>query len=165
MYKVLIRPSEVSDSKISWKWRNNPEIWKYTGSSPDRIITPEIESQWIENVLKRKDEKRFAICIVETGEYIGNTQLTNITSESAQYHLFIGETSFWGKGIGKQVANLVLAYAFYTLGVKEVYSYFNPNNFASIKACEKTGFKFSAKKHNEVIYTCNLESYERAFSS
>lgn len=165
MYKVLIRPLKLKDAEISYKWRNDPEIWKYTGTRPNRTITPEIELQWIKEVLKRKDEKRFAICIVETDEYIGNAQLTNINNESAQYHLFIGEISFRGKGIGKQVANLILEFAFYTLGVKEVYSYFNPDNLASIKACEKNGFKFSLKKNNELIYICNLASYGRTFSS
>jgi RimJ/RimL family protein N-acetyltransferase len=165
MYKVIIRSLKISDAKISWKWRNDPKIWEYTGSKPNNNITPEIELQWIKEVLKRKGEKRFAICIAETDEYIGNAQLTDITTDSAQYHLFIGETSFWGKGIGKQVANLVLEYAFYTLCVKEVYSYFNLNNLASIKACEKNGFKFSSKKNNQLIYPCNLDSYERTFFS
>ena len=40
MYKVLIRPLEVSDALTSYKWRNDPEIWKYTGSRPDMEITP-----------------------------------------------------------------------------------------------------------------------------
>ena len=160
MCKVLIRPLKISDAQISWKWRNDPKIWEYTGSTPNYNITPEIELQWIKEVLKRKGEKRFAICIAETDEYIGNAQLTDITTDSAQYHLFIGETSFWGKGIGKQVANLVLEYAFNTLYVKEVYSYFNINNLASIKACENNGFKFSSKKNNQVMYTCNLDRNE-----
>ena len=36
----------------------------------------------------------------------------------------------------------------------------NINNLASIKACEKNGFKFSSKKNNQVMYTCNLDRNE-----
>jgi len=40
--KVIIRPLQETDAFISNKWRNNPDIWKYTGNKPDKEITLEI---------------------------------------------------------------------------------------------------------------------------
>jgi hypothetical protein len=59
MCKVIIRPLEI----VAWQWRNDSEVWALTVSSPDKFITPEIEKDWIEQVLNRENEKRFAICI------------------------------------------------------------------------------------------------------
>ena len=164
MNNIYLRPLVERDAEISFKWRNNPVIWKYTGTKPNTIITYEIELNWIREVLKREDERRFAICVVETDEYIGNVQLTNINTKTAQYHLFIGETSFWGKGVASRAICLILEFAFSTLKLNEVYAYFNSDNIASIRACEKNGFEFSLKGNNGLMYTCNLKNYERAIS-
>ena len=42
------------DALTSYKWRNNPLIWKLTGSKPDIEITKEIELSWIDKILKKK---------------------------------------------------------------------------------------------------------------
>jgi hypothetical protein len=36
------------------------------------VITAEIEKQWLLNKLNLANEKRFAICLKNTNEYIGN---------------------------------------------------------------------------------------------
>ena len=66
--KITIRPLCIEDALTSYKWRNNPNIWKYTGNKPDKVITPEIETEWIKKVLKNENERRFAI--IADGQYI-----------------------------------------------------------------------------------------------
>jgi len=63
---IFLRPLKVEDALTSYKWRNNPALWELTGSKPNRLITTEIETEWINKVLRRKDEIRFAICIDKT---------------------------------------------------------------------------------------------------
>jgi RimJ/RimL family protein N-acetyltransferase len=96
MYNVLIRPLVKEDALTSYQWRNDSEIWKFTGSRPNITVTQEVESEWIEKVLKDDISKRFAILC--DGEYIGNVQLTNINNDSAEFHIFIGKKSFGEKG-------------------------------------------------------------------
>jgi hypothetical protein len=43
---MYIRPLQESDALISFTWRNNLEIWKYTASKPNKYITSEIELKW-----------------------------------------------------------------------------------------------------------------------
>lgn len=136
--KITIRPLCIEDALTSYKWRNNSNIWKYTGNKPDRLITPEMETEWIKKVIKNDNERRFAI--IADGKYIGNTYLTNIENKTAKYHIFIGEESFWGKGIGTEVLKLVLTFAKKELKLKTIY--FNPsiNNVATLKMYRKMGF-------------------------
>lgn len=136
--QVTIRPLKREDALISYKWRNNADIWRYTGSHPDTIITPEIETKWIDTVLKQPNEKRFAILVDDI--YIGNTYITHITPDDGIFHIFIGEQSYWGKGIGKQALLSVMKYAKYTLKLKELFLKVNPDNTGAIHMYEKCGF-------------------------
>jgi RimJ/RimL family protein N-acetyltransferase len=149
--KVTIRPLEEADALLSYKWRNNPEIWKYTGNKPDKEITLEIEYEWIRNVLQRQTEKRFAICIGAEMEYIGNVQLTDITEEKAQFHIFIGVNKYHGLGIGTEATKLILDYGFKILRLNEIYLSVNKLNLPAIKSYEKCGFEIISTSEDELI--------------
>lgn len=144
MYKILIRPLEQNDSEVSWKWRNDEEVWKYTGSRPNISVTPEIEREWINKVLNQTNSRRFAI--IADGIYIGNIQLTNVTEIDAEYHIFIGDKKFWGKGIANLATQKILTFAVKELKLKCVYLFVNPNNSVAIKLYEKIGFKKVSNK-------------------
>jgi RimJ/RimL family protein N-acetyltransferase len=148
--KITIRPLRAKDAAISYRWRNNPEIWKYTKSKPDKKITYEIELAWLREVLKRPNERRFAICVGEDSQYIGNVQLTDIDERTAQFHIFIGEIDYHGKGVGTKSTLLILDYAFSVLELETVYLFVNKNNTAAIKLYEKCGF-LRVEEVDEVI--------------
>ncbi|CAH0147866.1 GNAT family N-acetyltransferase [Chryseobacterium sp. Bi04] len=138
MYNVLIRPLVKKDALTSYQWRNDDEIWQFTGSKPNITITKEIESEWIEKVLQDNSSKRFAIICNE--EYIGNVQLTNINSDSAEFHIFIGKKDFWGKGISQLATYQILYYAKEVLKLNEVYLFVKPENIAAIKSYRNNNF-------------------------
>jgi RimJ/RimL family protein N-acetyltransferase len=139
--EIYIRPLEEKDAYTSYQWRNNQRIWVYTGLRVDREITPEIELEWIRTVLKRQNEKRFAICIKETGEYIGNVHFSDVTETNAQLHLFIGLPEYWNRGIATSALQLMIEKGFKDLGLKEIYGYIDIQNGASLRAAEKIGFR------------------------
>jgi diamine N-acetyltransferase len=155
--KVTIRSLIISDAKTSWKWRNDLLLWKYTGNRPDRQITMEIELEWLKGALLRENEHRFAICVGEKKEYIGNVQLTDITKNDAQFHIFIGERKFHGVGIGTQATKLIIDYAFKELDLKTIYLYVNSNNNIAIKTYKKCGFKIIEEKEDELKMTIKNE--------
>ncbi len=137
---VKIRPLKIEDALISYKWRNNPKIWEYTYNRPDKEITSEIEIQWLKRVLKKPDEKRFAI--IADGKYVGNTQLTNITNEYAVLHIFIGETDYWGKNVASEAVALLIEYAKNELNLSEIYLEVNNGNKSAINLYKKLKFEF-----------------------
>lgn len=139
MYKILIRPLEKEDAMKSWKWRNDSEIWEFTGSRPNITITPEIEIVWIEKILLDLNSKRFAITVDDI--YVGNVQLTNITIFDAEYHIFIGEKSCWGKGIAFSATQQIIRFAKNSLMLENIYLKVNPENLKAIRLYEKSGFE------------------------
>lgn len=139
--EVKIRKLRVSDGEISWKWRNDPKVWKLTGRRWTGNVTEEIEKDWIKEVIKKSDELRFAICVGDDEQYIGNVQLTDIENGEAEFHVFIGEKSYWGKGIGTAATNLMVDYAFRKLGLVKIYLFVKEGHSAAIKAYTKCGFR------------------------
>lgn len=148
--QVIIRPLKKEDAYISYQWRNNPKVWKYTGSKPDKKITADIELEWIENALNRKDEKRYAI--IADDAYVGNIQLTGIRDGSAEFHIFIGDMNYWGKGVASKAMDLLISYAKKELMLKYIYLNVHPNNKKAIFLYENKGFKiFGHEKTNNFI--------------
>lgn len=139
-YAVYLRPLRLEDAKISYKWRNDSEIWKFTGSRPDRHITYEMEKEWLYNSLQRKGEKRFAICLQKGHRYIGNTQLIDIKRRQASFHLFIGDKTYWGKGIGREVTYLILRFAFSELSLQQVSLEVHKENIPALSIYKCMGF-------------------------
>lgn len=144
---VFIRPLEENDAYISYRWRNDPGLWKHTGSRPNREITPEIEIEWIREVLQRKDEKRFAICVCREGGpiYVGNIYLTNIQDGSGEFHIFIGDKAYWNRGIGKQATRTLLEYAKSELGLLSVWLEVSSVHTSAIRVYEQCGFSSEGK--------------------
>lgn len=141
-YSIYLRPLQLVDAQTSYLWRNNPDIWKLTGSKPDKYISPEMETAWLGDVLKRKTEERFAICLKKDDRYIGNIHLQNLTGKRGEFGgLFIGDQSLWGKGIGTQATTLVLAHAFLNLNLELLYGYVRKEHDASLAMLKKTGFE------------------------
>lgn len=156
MYKVLIRPLRFEDASVSWKWRNDPEVWRFTGSCPNREITYEIEKQWIEKVLKDNTCRRFAI--MADKHYIGNIQLTNIRNSQAEYHIFIGDKNWWNKGISGLATFQILYFAKEVLGLKKIYLSVRKENKAALKSYQRSLFRQVSEEDNWINMECCLES-------
>jgi len=139
-YEIYLRPLQLDDAKISYKWRNNPEIWKNTGSAPDREITEEMEMAWMRKVLADSSTKRFAICLKANDRYIGNAYLSDIVNGTAEEQIFIGETELWGNGIGTRARAILYDVASAQFGIRRIVTNIRIRNIASLKSVSKLGF-------------------------
>ena len=140
--KVCVRPLRLDDAETSWRWRNDDEVWRFTGKRPTCQITADIERQWINAVLQETNSRRFAIIVSEHGNetYVGNVQITDIAEGIGSMHVFIGNRRYWGKGIASQACASMLAYAFSRCGLEKVRLKVHPDNRAAIRVYQKLGF-------------------------
>lgn len=159
MYNVLIRPLQKEDALISYQWRNDPEVWKFTGSRPDIEITKEIESEWIVKVLQDEKSKRFAILC--DNEYIGNVHLNNIENNTAEFHIFIGNKDFWGKGISQLATYQILYYAKEVLKLSEIYLHVKPENIAAVESYKRNNFVVIEENPDNVKMSLQLSQLKK----
>ena len=155
MFKVLIRPLQIEDAKISWVWRNDPEVWKLTGNRPDKTITFDVEHEWLKNVLSDDSTKRFAITVDDL--YVGNVQLTSLNAVNAEFHIFIGEKQFWSKGVAKEATYQILHYAKQILKLQEVYLYVKKANIGAVNVYKKNSFVIESEDSTDCKMICELD--------
>lgn len=154
--KIIIRELDVDDAKISWKWRNDPEVWRLTGRKWNNHVTYEIEKEWIKKIKEEKNSLRFAICVGEENEYVENVQLTNIEEESAIFHIFIGNKKFWGKGIGSKATELLIEQAKSLKTLREIRLSVKVDNKVAIKIYNKAGFVIEKKDNDDFLMVYKL---------
>lgn len=161
--KIYLRPLQEEDSKVSFRWRNNPEVWKNTGSAPNCFITEEMELAWIKKVLSDSSTKRYAICLEANDQYIGNAYLSNIANGRAEEQIFIGEPALWNQGIGTQARALLYKIAADELQLSIVVSNIRTRNIASLKSVLKLGFHEVARDSEWITLEKNLVSIEHCW--
>jgi [ribosomal protein S5]-alanine N-acetyltransferase len=104
----------------------------------------------------------FAIVDKENDIHIGCCSLQNIDwiSRSAEMARIIGEKEYRSKGIGTEVAKLLLEYGFNSLNLNRIWVGNISNNIAAIKSVDKLGFKtegvlrstiFKNNKYHDVV--------------
>jgi RimJ/RimL family protein N-acetyltransferase len=135
---VRLRPLQTDDARTSVKWRNIPEIWALTGNTPGREITLEDELAWIERVTQDVSSRRFAI--VADDEYVGNIYLTEILDGTAEYHIFIGERQYWGKGVAREASLQIIEYARHVLQLRRIKLKVRCGHSRAVSLYESLGF-------------------------
>ena len=151
--KVDLRPLVEEDAYTSVKWRNIPEIWIHTTFSARHEITIEDELRWIRKVLADPTGLRFAI--IADGEYVGNLYLTDMTHEKAEFHIFIGDLSVWGRGVAKEATNQAIEFG-RNLGLKRLELRVKKENKAAFSIYDKLGFKITGREGDFQRMSLNL---------
>jgi RimJ/RimL family protein N-acetyltransferase len=137
--KVSIEPLREEHAYTSVKWRNIPDLWIHTKFTATREITLGDELDWIRKVTADESSRRFAI--LADGVYVGNIYLTDIHKAVGEYHIFIGEKSYWGKGIAREASNLLISYAQDQLHLKAIELGVKEDNVAAFRLYKSLGFK------------------------
>ena len=150
--QVTIRQLQEQDAYTSVKWRNDPEVFKYTGNVYTNEIKIENELEWISKVItNNKTGIDYRCAILADNVYVGNIYLTDIDEKSAIYHIFIGDKTYWGKGIAKQASFQILNYAFYNLKLEYVELRVKKQNTRAHELYKKLGF-IEVEKHD--VWIC-----------
>ena len=139
--EIKIRPLVEEDAYTSVKWRNDAEVFKYTGNTYDHVITIESELNWIRKVMSNPNEYRCAI--IADGTYVGNIYLTDIYNGCANYHIFIGDKDSWGKGIAREASRQIIRYGFENLDLNEIRLRVKIQNTRAIQLYTSLGFSLS----------------------
>lgn len=155
--EVKLRQLRIEDAAISYRWRNNPVIWKLTGRIWQGEATLEGEKNWIEQVLLQQDSIRFAICIGDEATYVGNIQLTNISNNIAWFHVFIGEEIWWGKGIASRALQQLLEYTLNETQIQTIFLKVKKENTAARRIYEKSGFHLDEETEDDLIMSYTIE--------
>ncbi|MFW9971181.1 MAG: GNAT family N-acetyltransferase [Candidatus Odinarchaeota archaeon] len=143
---IALCPLNMEHANLYTKWSNDPDVRRYS-----RHIIPwslDEEKKWIEPREERvKKEIIFEILHRQDNKPIGTAGFSDINWYNRNANIFaeIGETNYWGKGIGPETIRLLINYGFEELNFHKIYSRIHSPNKQSLRVAEKTGFVFEGE--------------------
>jgi N-acetyltransferase len=143
--RVLLRPLQLGDAnELLLQSNGDSKLLQY---SPAQIHSADHLDQYIRTAITGREKKKrypFAILDKNTGNLAGSTSYMTIVDPEKR--LEIGSTwigrEFQGTGLNRSMKNLMLSYAFDTLGYERVEFMTDERNGQSRRAMEKIGCKF-----------------------
>ncbi len=151
---ITLREQIKIDNLVSYKWRNDPKVWKNTLGINKYLkfkkITYQDELQWFKKTKKDKGRKNLSI-LADGKKLIGYIYFTNIKKSYAQFHIVIGNKNFWNKGLGYRATILSLNFARYNYDLKNIYLFVKKNNIPALKIYKKIGFRLININKNHLI--------------
>jgi len=134
-------------------WINDQEITQYleTGFFPTSV---ESGVEYVEQMVGNDDVLFLAIVDTESGDHIGNIKLgpINWIHRRAEIGILIGETEFWGRGIGTEAIRLITAHAFERLNLHKLTAGCHEENVGSKKAFKNVGFTEEGRRMKHAYY-------------
>jgi len=140
---IYLRPIEESDLTENYQqWFNDEEVCKYNSHHRFPNYRQDMD-QYYNDVIKSKNNLILAIIVTETDEHIGNISLQDINQidKTAELAIVIGQKNYWGKGLGKEAAGLIVKHGFEQLNLNRIYCGTLADNVGMQKLAESIGFK------------------------
>lgn len=148
-YLRTLTKSDVNDRYLNWL--NDYEIFKYT---EQKYFKHSIESTVDFVVQKYKSEVDLLLGIFCENIHIGNIKLGPIRWEhkSSEISYFIGDKSYWQKGIATKCVKALLKYANEELFLEKINAGYYKINLGSAKVLKNCGFVIEGERLNDVIF-------------
>ena len=146
-----LRPYDRKVLEKSLKWLNDPDLQK--GMDIGYTITKEGQEEWYSRLSFRNDYKIWGFYCGDTS--IGAGGFRNIREESGELTYYIGEKSYWGKGLGKVLMMQLLEKA-QEMGFRYVKTKVLHSNERSLGCCRSIGFTVTGKDEKFTIMTFEI---------
>ncbi len=139
---VYLRPIEETDLSVAYRdWFNDPEVCAWNSHHRFPNYDEDMRAYY-ESTIRSHNNLILAICDKKTDRHIGNASLQGIDhlDRSAEFAILIGEKAFWGKGVGKEVATLIITHGFHQLNLHRIYCGTAENNMGMQQLAISIGF-------------------------
>ena len=148
---INLCPLNMKHANLYTKWSNDPDVRRYSRNTIPWSID-EVK-KWSESGEERvKKNMVFEIWHRKDDLPIGTAGLGDINWFNRNANLFvtIGESEYWGQGIGVEVSKLLINYGFEELNLHKIYAGIYTPNKRSLRTAEKIGLKYEATLKEQI---------------
>jgi len=145
--RVYLSPMTLEDAELYTKWLNDRGVTDGIHSTA-KLINEVSEKEWVQKILE-KEQYTFSIILKETDELIGNCGIMGFdgTDGKGTLGIFIGDEENRSKGLGAEIIELLLDYAFNQLRCHNINLGVFSFNERAINCYKKLGFKEYGRRH------------------
>ncbi|RHW41165.1 N-acetyltransferase [Neobacillus notoginsengisoli] len=155
--RVLLRKPIETDALDFFKCGRNAELVRMYGGDTRNLqpLTMEDARNFIDNILRNNLEW----CVEYDGRCIGQARLTVSEADCrARYAVGLFDSSVWGIGLGTEITQLVLQYAFEELNLHRVDLRVLEYNHRAIACYQKCGFVIEGKEREGALIEGRFET-------
>ncbi|MBU1616872.1 MAG: GNAT family N-acetyltransferase [Candidatus Margulisbacteria bacterium] len=143
---IYLKEFQVGDITADYiNWLNDPEVNQYLESRHVKQTKKTVEA-YVRSFAGCDRKLLFGIFDRATGLHVGNISFSDLNHRHGYgvIGIAVGRKAFWGKGIGTEAIELLVAYGFKILKLKRIEAGIYANNLGSIAIFKKAGFKIEA---------------------
>lgn len=147
--QLYLRPFVPEDAPLALPWLTDAEIMRYMPTGQD--FTPaQVEARLARYIAHQEQHGYSRWLAVErsSGLPIGDAGLLYLPATQEIELGYRVIQSHWGRGLATEMAAAWLAQAFGPLGLTDLIAFSHPDNLASIRVMEKSGFHFL--RHDQI---------------
>lgn len=147
---VYLRPITPEDTEDIIRWRNSEAV--RTHFIYQKPFTRQSHEAWLRDMVDTGRVVQMMICLKENDKAVGSVYIRDIDPvyKKGEYGIFIGEPEARGCGIGTLAAELMIRYAFETLGLHRLFLRAFADNRQALRSYEKAGFQQEAYLKEDV---------------
>ena len=156
---VTLRPPRESDVEAAYAWDRDPELAAWNGRSPISISLSAARRDYL---ARWEDPNVKTFIMVAGGEPIGMVTLYDFRNAGCELGIKIGAEDLRGKGYATEAVELLVGYAFDTLGLAAIRGSTLSHNERMRRVFEKNGFelvgdgsilsRFDNRRYTELFY-------------
>jgi len=151
--KLTLRHLVLDDLDSLYALNCDPDVIKYIPDAPRNYKETREELEWHMNGHPKHPELGlWATIHKETSKFIGRCGLLPWTidqREEVEVAFLLGK-EYWGQGLGTEVAQAIVRYAFDQLHIPRLVCMICPDNQASMKVAENIGMTFEKEMEDEL---------------
>lgn len=151
--RLFLRRVTINDLAEIMELRGNPETMKFI---PRPLITNEEQAlehfKMIDDAIEKKEGINWAITLKENPKFLGFLGLYRLQPENHRCEIgYMILPQYNGQGITTEAIKVVLEYGFEDLNMHSIEAVIDPDNIASERVLQKSGFEKEAHfKENEL---------------
>lgn len=159
--RFLLREIRDEDYKEIFDIYSDDEVLKYQNMVPMKSLDEAIAyANFISDGYKNKRFIRWGIARKSDNRVVGAVALHHIEIENSKVSIgYILNRTLWKQKIMSEVVSVIIEFIFNELKLNRVEASIHPDNIASIKLCEKLGFKKDGLKE-EFIFNRAANKFE-----
>lgn len=146
--KVFLRELEPGDEEFLYRWENDPETWRVSGTTAP--FSKDMLRRYVKSVddIYAEGQLRTLICLVEDDTPIGTMDLFDHDplNQRAGVGVLIAEKDERGKGYAREALRLIMEHAFKRLMLHQLFCNIAVSNEASFHLFTQMGFSIVGRK-------------------
>jgi RimJ/RimL family protein N-acetyltransferase len=151
--RLLLRRQVIEDLDKLWALYCDPQITRYIPDAPRNYEETRLELEWhMHGHPKNPRLGLWATIYKETGQFIGRCGLLPWTIDGrAEVEVaYTIAREFWGQGLGTEVAQAIVQYAFEVLKIPRLVCMIEPENQGSVKVAKNIGMTFEKEMQDDL---------------